>query len=329
MQHSMQPDQQALTPGSHGPTTVTEGRPVHCQERSNLVAQTQSPATVQGGGFLQQSCQERSNLVAQTHSPATVQGGGFPQQLIPDSHVYPNRVYRPVRQNGTHFQPHFSNYAPSQPVLNGHNGHNSVSTLFQPPNPHVQYGVDPAHSMTVNQQPNLECMGCQYPESQDAYPINAPVVIPSAEFDAWTSSQNCSCGPTCNCVYCTAHPFNAATQARIQDLSQVLANDNYWNVCAQTEDESAMDLEEDENPLGWVNMPREGPGRQPTFEQGGSINNGHSSNDFSSLQMQNPGYFTVAYPVNGDCTNATGTCLCGNDCACYGCLTHQGHELST
>jgi hypothetical protein len=46
------------------------------------------------------------------------------------------------------------------------------------------------------------------------------------------------------------------------------------------------------------------------------------------VMMQPNAYLTVEYPVNllDPCTNMTGTCQCGLNCACVGCLTHHGHN---
>ncbi|MCJ1313848.1 hypothetical protein MMC25_007528 [Agyrium rufum] len=42
-------------------------------------------------------------------------------------------------------------------------------------------------------------------------------------------------------------------------------------------------------------------------------------------------YYTFEFPIEQsgllfDCTDTSGTCQCGSDCACVGCLTHTGHD---
>lgn len=39
-------------------------------------------------------------------------------------------------------------------------------------------------------------------------------------------------------------------------------------------------------------------------------------------------YYTLEYPVGlpSACVDTTGSCQCGNDCTCVGCLTHSGHN---
>lgn len=46
-------------------------------------------------------------------------------------------------------------------------------------------------------------------------------------------------------------------------------------------------------------------------------------------QLMHPSeYYTLEYPVGipSACSDVTGSCQCGNDCSCVGCLTHSGHN---
>jgi hypothetical protein len=61
-----------------------------------------------------------------------------------------------------------------------------------------------------------------------------------------------------------------------------------------------------------------------------SPNGGSPSTEYASEQhlMVPSEYYTIEYPVQlpSACSDVTGSCLCGNDCACVGCLTHSGHN---
>ena len=316
MQHAMQHEQHALDPRSSRPTTPTEGGPV-CHPGE-------------------------SNFVSQTPSPATVQGDGVARQLTPDCSVYSTRAFQPVQPNGTHFQPRIPAFTPYQPILNHDNGqesHNvSMSTLAQPPGQMFSYGVGPVHLATVNQQRQFEQTGYHFADPGNAFPMHNPAAAPSADFDALTISQDCTCGPNCNCIYCAAHPFNSATQERVHDLTELLANDNYRDgnphvngTDVESEIEQGYppapdDESFDSNPLGWINVPNRAAALQPTFGQGESINNNDQPNHLPSATLRNSRYFTIGYSFNSNCTDATGACLCGSECQCAGCLTHQGHN---
>jgi hypothetical protein len=61
-----------------------------------------------------------------------------------------------------------------------------------------------------------------------------------------------------------------------------------------------------------------------------SPNGGSPSTEYASEQhlMMPSEYYTIEYPVQlpSACSDVTGSCLCGDDCACVGCLTHSGHN---
>ena len=296
-----------------------------------------TPPTEASQGYYQ----EQSNLFTQSQSPVTVQGGGSPQQFIPASNVFFDPGCQSVQQNGTHFQPHIPSYNPYHTALNDQNGHNSVATLTSSPDFLVQHGMDLADPAAINQQTHPEQMGHSYPATQNFYPTHTSAAVSSANVHAFVPPQGCLCGPNCNCLYCTSHPFNRATSERVHFLTEMLASENYWNGyppnpnLSQPQSETgnaltngthvgpAMDPMDDvsltSNPLGHINIP------EPTFDEGGSVNDSDQSNEFATPQMNNEKYWTVQYLLKGKCSDATGTCLCRNNCACPGCRTHRGH----
>jgi hypothetical protein len=64
-----------------------------------------------------------------------------------------------------------------------------------------------------------------------------------------------------------------------------------------------------------------------------NLPSGYSSplpmNHHMNQQLMHPSeYYTLEYPVGlpGACSDMTGSCQCGSDCSCVGCLTHSGHN---
>lgn len=291
---------------------------------------------------------EQFHPVARAHSPITVQGYRLPQEGRPNSNVYSNLGSPPGQLDATNLQPQFAPYRTYQPVTNGDHGEDTrdMSPFIQSPDPNTQDTVDPRYPRTLAQKLYFESRGYRYPEPRDPY-ATISAAGPSAELNASTNSSNCQCGPGCNCVYCSAHPYNAATRERVQDLTQIMAMDNYWSSNhvnppqsgygdASTNGTNVEPVMEQVYPprdqgsipsaaFGWTNAPFQGPALPPTSDQQASSGNGDLSNEFAPRTMRNSEYFNLEYPVNSNCTDATGTCLCGSDCRCLGCLTHQGH----
>ena len=288
--------------------------------------------------------QEHSRSISQEISPVSFQGNGLSQQARADSNMSSNLELRPGPLDADNLRPQFLPYTPQQSIANG-NGRQetgSVSTLVQSPPPYTQYEGDPAQPMALQQQ-----FGHQYPQPHGPFPM-VGAAVPSAELNAFTNSQDCQCGEGCDCVFCATHPYNAATRERVQDLTQIMAMDNYWAMNPAspllsghggaptngTNIESVVEqgyppLEENKfssAPFEWTDAPVQDPSHQATFDEEASADNGGQTNGPSPPTMRNSGYFTMEYRVKGNCTDATGTCLCGNDCMCSGCITHQGHS---
>ena len=300
MQHAMQPQQQPMDPSSMIPTSPKEASQGYHQQQSRILTQNQSPATVQG---------EVS-----------------PHEFIPASNVFLNPdCCQSVQQNGTHFPPDVPGYTPYQTVSNNQDGDNSVATLTSSPGSLVQHGMELAHHAAINQQPHPEQMDHNYPATQNFDLMHTPTAVPSANIHAWAAPQDCLCGPNCNCLFCRSHPYNPATSERIQDLGNFMASESYWKGFPPNLSQPAVNPMDDpsftSNPLGYINMPK------PTFDEGESVNDSDQSNGFASPQMMNEQYQTMEYliKIKNRCTDATGTCLCSNNCTCPGCRTHRGH----
>lgn len=303
-----------------------------------------TPMTVTQGS--QVIHQQPSHSDAPVHSPMTLQSSGLPQQVGPDDHLDPSLRPPPEHLDAANLQPLSSPFNPFQHVMSGNHGQelHNVSTTVQSPISNTQYRGDPA---TLAQSMRFEQLGYQYPEHDDPYGTTS-AAGPSAELNDVTSSPNCQCGPGCDCVFCASHPYNAATRERVQDLTQIMATDNCWSGNSASRPHSGYGgaptngtgmesmTEQGYPPLGnepfpfpasgWTNSTVQGPALQPTFNQDAFVDNGDHSNELFPRTTRSTGYYLMEYNVNSNCTDATGTCLCGSDCKCSGCLTHQGHN---
>ncbi|KAE8147713.1 hypothetical protein BDV25DRAFT_28739 [Aspergillus avenaceus] len=157
------------------------------------------------------------------------------------------------------------------------------------------------------------------------------------------SAHDCSCGDNCQCLGCASHPFNNTTRQHVQEMGLLVAFDG--------EDQTLGTMNGyQRSPLHGNNTnatPLEYPypsfshllnnGTQPMMmqsysEQPSTISNGYSSPPKAYLpeqQLMEPSqYYTLEYPVGlpSGCSDVTGSCQCGNDCNCVGCLTHSGHN---
>lgn len=314
LQDTMRPQQPASDPSSSDQATLA----------ATLTTLTQGSQVPQ---------QVQSQSVAQPRLPTP--------SFSPDINPYSSNLQLPPAQL------QFPLYSPDQPAMNDIHGQHTpdISTFTNPPN--TSYGLDPPHPLTMAQSSPFGPLGYQYPGPDDSFPIIS-AGEPSAEANALTDSQNCLCGPGCDCAYCATHPYNDATRERVQDLNRILADDGYSSrhlfvqpqpeyVAASTNGTStepvmAQELlppdEESFRPAlsDWMSSQLQSSASEPPIDGNTSVDNGDHSNGFSPERMRNSGYFTVEYPVNSSLTDATGTCLCGSDSRCLGCLTHQGQS---
>lgn len=319
-------------------------QPVSYPSSSDQATRAATPSTPAQGS--QAPHQERSQSVAQAQPVTTVRNDGFPQNVGPGSNVHPSLQLRPGPLNAANLQPQFAPYLPFQPVMNGNRGQQTLDMSRFVPAPNPNYQADPAHPMTLAQGSHFHQPVHQYPEPHDLFSTMVGAV-PSTELNALPNSHNCQCGPGCECVFCATHPLNAATRERVQDLSQIMATDNYWPPNQLSRPQSGygaaptnatntdavlgqgyLPLNEDyfhSAPIQWQNAPIQVPELQPTFDEGALVANGDHANEVHPRTMRSSQYITMEYPVNSNCTDATGTCLCGSDCGCIGCVTHQGH----
>lgn len=155
--------------------------------------------------------------------------------------------------------------------------------------------------------------------------------------------HDCSCGEGCQCLGCASHPFNNTTRQHVQEMGLLVALDGEQTL------EGFNGFQSPPLPGNYPSVPpmnyslpglsmsngTQQMGMQPYGEVGTSSNplrSGYSSPpaEYTPGQtlMEPSEYYTLEYPVGlpSGCSDVTGSCQCGNDCCCVGCLTHSGHD---
>ncbi|KAL8942877.1 MAG: hypothetical protein Q9216_001420 [Gyalolechia sp. 2 TL-2023] len=159
----------------------------------------------------------------------------------------------------------------------------------------------------------------------------------------------CNCGPNCQCEMCAIHPYNETARSHMREIATFMdSNNGDSGAHSQTQ------------PFYGENFPNAAYSSDANAEFGGVLDdvagagfdqllmNGYDGNDNSANNpdgslatagmatqpfAQSNDYFTFEYPFPGSnidiCSNIEGSCRCGDNCACEGCRTHQGHESSS
>jgi hypothetical protein len=178
--------------------------------------------------------------------------------------------------------------------------------------------------------PNMQVGGSFDANSMHQFSFNSagyPLNLPSSTF-LLDNNHDCSCGETCQCLGCASHPYNETTTQHVQKMGYLMSID------AETAKlgKSTPFMGPDSSPL---NMSPNGTTHTPSnFADNpmlpSNFDNNLSSggNAFATDQFMQPSeYYTIEYSVGLSlCSNPSGTCQCGNDCTCVGCLTHDGHN---
>lgn len=168
-------------------------------------------------------------------------------------------------------------------------------------------------------------------------------IVPSAVSTSMSGvTHTCTCGPSCQCVFCVAHPYNATTRDRVQTLAHLLPDDSEYSPKSPLQSSffhsiddpttavsgnNAMHINEILQPSDLIqSIPFHGPSFSNGTYEALPIESVHQAPQ-SAISS---GYLTMEYeydPIGlGECTDATRTCRCGDGCSCVGCLTHSGHD---
>jgi hypothetical protein len=146
----------------------------------------------------------------------------------------------------------------------------------------------------------------------------------------------CHCGDGCQCLGCATHPYNQTTRQHVEQMGYMMSITEEDANCDQASPFSLHStayprpLSPDSTP-----MPQILPVGESQFALEANVDGRGSVYDNNTIslahhhQLMHPSeYYTLEYPVGlpGVCSNMNGTCQCGNDCSCLGCITHSGHN---
>ncbi|KAJ5628038.1 hypothetical protein N7490_010266 [Penicillium lividum] len=156
--------------------------------------------------------------------------------------------------------------------------------------------------------------------------------------------HDCKCGEDCQCLGCAAHPFNNTTRQHVQEMGVMMTFDGDEHTPEAIATPYQMQSYPSNTAITPLNlyMHQQSPmdngmhQNQNVYESYSDPNStmpsGYSSPQTThqmNQQLMHPSeYYTLEYPVGipSACSDITGSCQCGMDCACVGCLTHSGHN---
>lgn len=153
----------------------------------------------------------------------------------------------------------------------------------------------------------------------------------------------CNCGPGCQCVYCSIHPYNEPTRERVRELASIIATDSDLGPESRPQSqygEQLMDLSGmyplmQQGLLSRNGVLAAGSNLQETLSQPtsqsdiflGSMNKLPTSPiDLTSKEGSDSRFQRMELSASPWCHDESGTCMCGDDCDCLGCVTHSGHN---
>lgn len=170
-----------------------------------------------------------------------------------------------------------------------------------------------------------------------AFPLSQPQGLSYTSTASEGDSEHvCHCGDSCQCLGCASHPFNNTTKQHVQEMGLIVGMNG-----EEQNQHSPYSTHATSTPLDYSL-----PGMNYNLDTGaqprtmrpyiGHAHSHHIGNGYPSHASYAPDqhlmepsqYYTLEYSVGmpNPCSNATGSCQCGNDCSCVGCLTHSGHN---
>lgn len=153
----------------------------------------------------------------------------------------------------------------------------------------------------------------------------------AALFNGEGCGTECQCGDDCQCLGCAAHPFNNTTRERVQEMGVLMIDrqETTPNGWSQTYPGGYFTPANNGvpqhayQPTPYTDQPYASP--HPPVVNGFSRPLAPDAQPGDGL-MHPAEYHTLEYPVGISCSDVTGSCQCGSDCSCIGCLTHTGHN---
>ncbi|KAJ5167033.1 uncharacterized protein N7482_005814 [Penicillium canariense] len=155
--------------------------------------------------------------------------------------------------------------------------------------------------------------------------------------------HDCKCGDDCQCLGCAAHPFNNTTRQHVQEMGVIMTFDGEEatpDAMANAYQSSSFQSNTATDPMSFFMQPNPSMDHgvhhnsfDPYPDPNSAMPSGYSSplsaGHHLTQQLMHPSeYYTLEYPVGipSACSDVTGSCQCGNDCSCVGCVTHSGHN---
>ena len=213
------------------------------------------------------------------------------------------------------------------PLFQQSMGPNQMYPAFLPQHQTVYTYPAPYGSFQQPLQPS------QYPLAVSISSYGQPMtpgaipVIPPSPFSTNGSSTGlgtshvCTCGDSCNCVGCPAHPYNQATQNYVRSAMNFMLteNGNYEPPTnAFPTEPSASDSTAKASCCGGTNG--DGTTSPPAAQTPSDTTSALSEEQTLSASD----FFFVDYHgFSGECGGDTATCPCGDDCKCLGCSIHN------
>ena len=251
-----------------------------------------------------------------------------------------NHVGMPVQELDSTLEPDFSgqtiNYhIPNQDIMdfNAVSPSAATQTSFAHNPDFYKASSNYQYSPNISHQANNGLVVSMTPSAKQNHVVNG---------ELHSAHRNCNCGPGCMCVFCSIHPYNEPTRERLRELATILAEDSRPSPESRPHSQYGEQLVD---PSGTYPTTRQGIHPQNEVAsvdlsmKEATIRPSSHSEIFSDMNnfttppdMPNTdedfaqGYQTLELSVNPFCNNEAGNCMCGNECACLGCVTHSGHN---
>ncbi|OAA51854.1 copper-sensing transcription factor [Metarhizium rileyi] len=337
-----------------GPIRVPANGQNEASANGSVKTEAEAPKSCCGGSNVAKSQIDVSTAPAPLTSAASVNGNGngghesepkgccssspssTSQQKKPTGIMFPPGV--PFPPNGVMIPP----FQHPMAMANGMYPFYAQPNIFNYP-PHYGSFLQPLQPEQWRQL--MAAMSFGQPGGSQAFDMTGPVPVPlqqpppTPNGSSWTSHQ-CTCGDTCQCVGCAAHPYNDATQNYVRSAwSSMMEEAQTLHAHTNGKESLPNGQTNGVSEMKGANEEMEGPTK--TTSSGGTTTPNKANRDgtWSPAAPQTPSdaasglseeqalsasdFFFVSYPFGDTCAGETSSCLCGDDCQCIGCTIHN------
>jgi hypothetical protein len=308
------------TPTIHtnGDSSKGTNRGSCCAPKPPVNGATAEPKPVENGGSccaLKQKNHSHNSSIASTKSE--------PQEPEAGSCYKPSQPKEePVSMNGTPI--HISPASPHQMLPQvGMPFNPALYQQFLPPTTVFTY--PPTYGSFQNPlqmsawRQGIRSNNYSQPQPPVSIPTGAPPFNGSLISGNMDTVHTCTCGDTCQCIGCAAHPYNDATQDYVRSA---------WSSMSMEQPRELYNNGQPSTPATNGNTPMQPQNvdqvSSPTAHTPSSTTSGNGEEQ--SLSASD--FFFVNYPFSSDgCGGDTMSCPCGDDCECIGCTIHQQPDM--